>query len=103
MSEKISQNVIGHPVGSQVVVTFQDDGILRIGEIVTVTSRPYVWKCGGKINGVFMSNRPDRDGMIVQESDRKWRNGAVAHPVAWLSPLADPDAVVVDQVAEVEA
>ena len=93
----------GHPVGSQVVVTFARPGrdVAAVGDVVTVTTEPFVWKSGGYAMGRTMDGDADGDGVVVQAISLRWGNNIIAHPVAWLSPLADPDALVVSEpVAE---
>ena len=81
----------GYPVGSICIITWVENPSLISSE-VCIVSEPYL-RVPGAIcpDGYEIRSLPGRDGMVQQIVVGGGRRGG--HPVAWMRPLSDPDAV----------
>ena len=71
----------GYPIGTVCVITFtHPDWIELLGEIVTVTSEPFI----GSVE-------------VCQEIDREYKGERMWGPVRYMRPLEDPDAHKVEE------
>ena len=90
----------GYAIGQKCVITWATNPA-NIGRVVTINSAPFVAKTGS----LAPCGRPMRtkccDGMVCQEmlgATTGWIS-----PVAWLSPLSDPDQITEPTEQEIEA